>query len=129
MNHELINSFSLVGNVAKVNEVKEQSNGNKFRYITIAQNNKYKTKLGEQKDEALFFDIKIFESKFKEFEGILDIGNYVHIFGKIQVYKDKENKNTMHLVGTHARSLKRENKIDSEIFDYDWLNDSDSYEA
>lgn len=48
---------------------------------------------------------------------------------KIQVYKDKENKNTMNLVGTHARSLKRENKIDSEIFDYDWLNDSDGYEA
>lgn len=129
MNYELINSFSLVGNVAKVNEVKEQANGNRFRYITIAQNNKYKTKSGEQKDEALFFDIKIFESKFKEFEGILDIGNYVHVFGKIQVYKDKDNKNTMNLVGTHARSLKRENKIDSEIFDYDWLNDSDGYEA
>ena len=129
MNHELINSFSLVGNIAKINEVKEQTNGNKFRYITVAQNNKYKTKTGEQKDEALFFDIKIFESKFKEFENILSVGNYVHIFGKVQVYKDKDNKSVMNLVGTNARSLKREHKIDQEIFDYDWLNDDQGYEV
>ena len=35
----------------------------------------------------------------------------------------------MNLVGTNARSLKREHKIDQEIFDYDWLNDDQGYEV
>ena len=48
MNHNVFNSFSLVGNVAKVNEIKKQSNGTKFRYFTICQNTKYKDKNGRR---------------------------------------------------------------------------------
>lgn len=128
MNKDIINSFSLVGNIAKVNEIKEMSNGNKFRYFTIAQNNKYKTKSGEQKDEALFFDIKIYENKFKEFESILNVGQYVHILGKINIFKDEENKTNYSLIGTNGRSLNREKYISDEIFDYDWLNEGDDRE-
>lgn len=129
MNHEIINSFSLVGNIAKVNEVKEMNNGNKFRYFTVAQNNKYTTKNGEQKEEALFFDIKVYENKFKEFENLLEVGKYVHIMGKINIFKDNENKTTMSLIGTNGRSLNRDKNIDTEIFDYDWLNEGDDSEV
>ena len=60
MNHNIFNSFSLVGNVAKVNEIKEQSNGTKFKYISICQNSKYKNKDEEIVEQANFFDIKIY---------------------------------------------------------------------
>ena len=125
MNHNIFNSFSLVGNVANVNEVKEQSNGTKYKYFSICQNNKYKNKDGEIIDHPNFFDIKIYEKNFKDFEG-LEKGKYINVFGKVKVFKDKDNKTVLQLVGNSCRSLTKE-KID-EIFDYDWLNDGEDIE-
>jgi single-stranded DNA-binding protein len=122
MNRENFNIFSLIGNVSKINEIKEQSNGTKYRYISICQNNKYKNKDEEIIDQANFFDIKIYEGSFKEFEN-LEIGQYLNVFGKIKVYKDKDNKTTLALVGNTCRRLTK--KKDVEIFDYDWLNDDE----
>ena len=85
MNHAIFNSFSLVGNVAKINEIKEQSNGTKFKYFTLCQNNKYKNKNDELVDQANFFDIKVYEKNFKDFEN-LKVGSYLNVFGKINVY-------------------------------------------
>ena len=122
MNSNIYNSFSLVGNVSKINEVKEQSNGTKFKYISICQNSKYKNKDDEIVEQANFFDIKIYENSFKEFEDI-EIGQYLNVFGKIKVYKDKDNKTTLSLIGNTCRRLTK--KKDVEIFDYDWLNDDE----
>lgn len=121
MNHNIFNSFSLAGNVAKVNEVLEQANGTKYKYFTICQNNKYKNKDGEFVDKANFFDIKIFENQFEEFDKYLEKGKLINIFGKIQVYKNGDNKTILNLIGNSCRSLQREKT--PEIFDYDWLND------
>ena len=41
MHYELKNNFNLVGNISIINEIKEQSNGNHFRYFGLAQNNKH----------------------------------------------------------------------------------------
>lgn len=127
MNHNIFNSFSLVGNVAKVNEIKEQSNGTKFRYFTICQNTKYKDKNGKTKDEPNFFDIKIFEKLFKNFESNLDVGKYINVFGKVKVYKDKNNKTVISLIGSDSRALSNEKQ--EEIFDYDWLNENNNMEV
>lgn len=125
MNHNIFNSFSLAGNIAKINEVKEQSNGTKYQYITLCQNNKYLNKSGEYIDQANFFDIKIYEKNFQDFEKI-EVGKYVNIFGKIKVYKDNENKTILSLVGNACRSLSKE-KI-PDVFDYDWINEGDDRE-
>ncbi len=127
MNHNIFNSFSLVGNIAKVNEVKEQSNGTKFRYFTICQNTKYKDKNGETKDEPNFYDIKIFEKNFKNFENNLEVGKYINVFGKVKVYKDKNNKTDMYIIGSDSRALSTEKQ--EEIFDYDWLNENSEMEV
>ena len=87
MNDYIFNSFSLVGNIAKVNEIKEQQNGTKFRYFTIAQNNKYKNKDGEIIDNPSFINIKIFEKQFKDFEKYLTVGRFVFFVIKIIMRK------------------------------------------
>ena len=120
MNHNIFNSFSLAGNIAKINEVKEQSNGTKFMYFTLCQNNKYKNKEDEIIDQANFYDIKVYEGNFKDFQN-LEVGKYINVFGKIKVYKDNENKTILSLVGNAYRSLSKE-KV-PEIYDYDWLNE------
>ena len=122
MNHNIFNSFSLAGNIAKINEVKEQSNGTKFMYFTLCQNNKYKNKEDEIIDQANFYDIKVYEGNFKDFQN-LEVGKYINVFGKIKVYKDNENKAILSLVGNAYRSLSKE-KV-PEIYDYDWLNEGD----
>lgn len=122
MNHNIFNSFSLAGNIAKINEVKEQSNGTKFMYFTLCQNNKYKNKEDEIIDQANFYDIKVYEGNFKDFQN-LEVGKYINVFGKIKVYKDNENKTILSLVGNAYRSLSKE-KV-TEIYDYDWLNEGD----
>lgn len=122
MNHNsIMNSFSLVGNVAKVNDIKEQTNGTKFRYFTICQNTKYKDKNENEVSEPNFYDIKIYEKNFKYFENNLVVGKYINVFGKIKVYKDKDNKVVMNLIGSDSKEITF-NK-DNEIFDYDWLNE------
>ena len=122
MNHNIFNSFSLAGNIAKINEVKEQINGTKFMYFTLCQNNKYKNKEDEIIDQANFYDIKVYEGNFKDFQN-LEVGKYINVFGKIKVYKDNENKTILSLVGNAYRSLSKE-KV-PEIYDYDWLNEGD----
>lgn len=122
--NQIFNSFSLVGNVAKVNETKEQANGTKFKYFTICQNTKYKDKNGEEKEEANFFDIKIFEKYFKTFDKILEVGKFINVIGKVKVYKDNSKKTKMTLIGCDARVLEKEKA--EELFDYDWLNDNGS---
>lgn len=123
MNSEIVNSFSLVGNIASVNEVKEQTNGKKFRYFTLAQNNKYEDKDGELKNVPSFISLKIYEKAFPKFENILKVGNYVNVFGKINVYKDDTKKNNINLIATDIRNLNKDKFNNNEIYDYDWLND------
>ena len=123
MNNNIINSFSLVGNIARVNEIKEQANGKKYRYFTLAQNHNYKNKDGEAIKDASFFDIKIYEKDFERFERILEVGKYVNIFGKINIHKNKENRIVFTLVGLDNRVLNNKKKL--ELFDYDWLNDEE----
>ena len=126
MNHNVFNSFSLVGNVANINEVKEQSNGTKYKYFSLCQNNKYKNKDGEFVEVANFFDIKVYEKNFKDFE-FIEKGNYINVFGKIKVFKNEENKTVLQLVGNTCRSLTKK-KDKEELFDYDWLNEEDDIE-
>ena len=124
MNSEIKNSFSLVGNISSINEVKEQANGTKYRYFDIAQNNKYKNKDGEIVNEPSFYSIKIYEKQFEQFDKLLEIGKYINVSGKLNMFKDKDKKSNMILIGTDCRVLDK-NKNKDELFEYDWLNEDD----
>ena len=124
---EYINSFSLVGNISYIGDIQEQKNGTKYRYFQLAQNNKYKDKDGNLVDEPSFINIKLFESQFKNFEKVLEVGKYLNIFGKIKVFKDSDNKNNIILIANNYRDLNKQ-KPYTEIFDYDWLNEGDDRE-
>ena len=124
---EYINSFSLIGNISYIGDIQEQKNGTKYRYFQLAQNNKYKDKDGNLVDEPSFINIKLFESQFKNFEKVLEVGKYINIFGKIKVFKDSENKNNIILIANNYRDLSKQKQY-TEIFDYDWLNEGDDRE-
>ena len=124
---EYINSFSLVGNISYIGDIQEQKNGTKYRYFQLAQNNKYKDKDGNLVDETSFINIKLFESQFKNFEKVLEVGKYLNIFGKIKVFKDSDNKNNIILIANNYRDLNKQKQY-TEIFDYDWLNEGDDRE-
>ena len=124
MNSEIKNSFSLVGNISSINEVKEQANDTKYRYFDIAQNNKYKNKDGEIVNEPSFYSIKIYEKQFEQFDKLLEIGKYINVSGKLNMFKDKDKKSNMILIGTDCRVLDK-NKNKDELFEYDWLNEDD----
>ena len=124
---EYINSFSLIGNISYIGDIQEQKNGTKYRYFQLAQNNKYKDKDGNLVDEPSFINIKLFESQFKNFEKILEVGKYLNIFGKIKVFKDSDNKNNIILIANNYRDLNKQRQY-TEIFDYDWLNEGDDRE-
>ncbi|MBQ8892027.1 MAG: single-stranded DNA-binding protein [Bacilli bacterium] len=124
---EYINSFSLVGNISYIGDIQEQKNGTKYRYFQLAQNNKYKDKDGNLVDEPSFINIKLFESQFKNFEKVLEVGKYLNIFGKIKVFKDSDNKNNIILIANNYRDLNKQKQY-TEIFDYDWLNEGDDRE-
>ncbi len=124
---EYINSFSLIGNISYIGDIQEQKNGTKYRYFQLAQNNKYKDKDGNLVDEPSFINIKLFESQFKNFEKVLEVGKYINIFGKIKVFKDSDNKNNIILIANNYRDLSKQKQY-TEIFDYDWLNEGDDRE-
>lgn len=124
---EYINSFSLIGNISYIGDIQEQKNGTKYRYFQLAQNSKYKDKDGNLVDEPSFINIKIYESQFKNFEKVLEVGKYINIFGKIKVFKDSDNKNNIILIANNYRDLSKRKQY-TEIFDYDWLNEGDDRE-
>lgn len=123
MNNEFINSFSLIGRICSINEIKEQSNGNKYRYFSIVQNNNYVDKDGNSINEPSFICIKVFEKNFKEFENKLKVGNLINVFGKIKVYKNTDGKDIVVLIGLLCREILKTKEVE-EVFDYDWLNDN-----
>lgn len=130
MNYELKNCFTLVGNISSINEIKEQSNGTKYRYFGLAQNNKYKSKNGEDVQETSFFSLKIYEKDFNKYEKLLKVGNFVYVQGYLKTYKDKDNKTQEVKIVKNMRDLSKVNNISKEVEetmndlgDYDWLED------
>ncbi len=124
---EYMNSFSLIGNISYIGDIQEQKNGTKYRYFQLAQNSKYKDKDGNMISKPSFIEIKLYENVFKDFEKVLEVGKYINIFGKINVYKDSNNKNKINLIANNYRDLSKQ-KQHVEIFDYDWLNEGDDRE-
>lgn len=131
MDYAFRNNFNLIGNISSINEIKEQSNGTKYRYFGLAQNNKYKNKNGQDVNDTSFFNIKIYEKDFNKFEPLLEVGKYVYVQGFLNNYQDSDNKTVEVKIGKEIRDLSKGNKLPDkvrelmeELEDYDWLEDS-----
>lgn len=118
------NGISLIGNVANISDIKSLPSGKKYKYFDICQNSKYKDGLGEHESKS-FFSVRLFENQISEYDSIIKKGNWIHIIGKIRNYVNKDNVKKTYIVVDSLREMKPKEKIDMELFDYDWLNDPD----
>ena len=130
---EIKNGFNLIGNISYIGDIKEQVNGNKYRYFSIAQNSNYKNKEEDVKTTS-FYSIKIYEKDFEKFAPFLEIGKYVLVTGRLSSYLD-ENKNLIEIkIGKYIKDLssnkipEEQKKLLQELEDYNWLEDNGEQE-
>lgn len=125
MYKEIMNSVSLVGNISFIGDIKESTTGKKYLYFDICQNSNYIDKTGEKKDIKEFYSIKLNEKEIEKYKDIIKVGNWIHIIGFLHTYLDKNNNRKTFIVSNNIRDLNKEIQ-NKELFDYDWLNDSES---
>ena len=130
---EIKNGFNLIGNISYIGDIKEQVNGNKYRYFSIAQNSNYTNKEEDVKTTS-FYSIKIYEKDFERFAPFLEIGKYVLVTGRLSSYLD-ENKNLIEIkIGKYIKDLssnkipEEQKKLLQELEDYNWLEDNGEQE-
>ena len=128
---ELRNGFNLIGNISFIGEIKEQLNGNKYRYFSIAQDNNYKNGNDEDVKTTSFYSIKVYEKDFPKFEPLLKIGNYVLVIGRLNSYINDKNRTIEIKIGKEIKDLNNnelpdeQEKMLNEMKDYNWLHDSE----
>ena len=125
MNSLEINGVSLIGNIASISEKKTSSNGKQFQFFDICQNSKYIDKNGIEHEDKTYFSIRLNEKQIIEYQDIIKKGNWIHITGKITNYTINNNKKYCIIVrNIHEMKKKDMQKEDTDILNYDWLNDS-----
>lgn len=131
---EMKNGFNLIGNISYIGEIKEQANGNKYRYFSIAQNNNYKNKDEEDVKTTSFYSIKIYEKDFEKFNSLLEVGKYVLVTGRLTSYLDEDKKTVEIKIGKYIKDLnnnkipEEQKKLLEELEDYNWLEDNGEQE-
>jgi len=88
----LKNSVQLIGNLGKDPEVKASENGTTYAKATIATNETYQNKKGEQVKETQWHNLIAWGNTAKNMGKFLKKGNSVAIKGKLNhsSYQDKE---------------------------------------
>jgi len=124
MQNEINNSVSLVGNVSSISDEKITASGKKYKSFDICKNNKYVKSTGEEVENKEYFTFRIFEENLNKYNNLLEKGKWVHILGFIHSYIDDKNNRKTYFVVNSMRDLKiKKEKV--ELFDYDWLNETD----
>lgn len=131
---EMKNGFNLIGNISYIGDIKEQANGNKYKYFSIAQNNNYKNKDEEDVKTTSFYSIKIYEKDFEKFDSLLEVGKYVLVTGRLTSYLDEDKKTVEIKIGKYIKDLnnnkipEEQKKLLEELEDYNWLEDNGEQE-
>ncbi len=123
MNSLDYNGVSLIGNVASISDIKTLPSGKKYRYFDICQNSKYTDKNGEEVENTSFFTVRLFEEQIDKYDSIIQKGKWIHLIGKLRNYLTQDNVKKTYLTVDTLREMRVKEKIDDDIFDYDWLND------
>ncbi|MDO5556949.1 MAG: single-stranded DNA-binding protein [Clostridia bacterium] len=124
MNSLDYNGVSLIGNIASISDIKTLPSGKKYKYFDLCQNIKYKDSFGEEKENKIFFSIRLFEDQIAKYDSIIKKGNWIHITGSLRNYLTENMEKKHYITVSYIREMKPKEKI--EVFDYDWLNDPDS---
>lgn len=124
MNSLDYNGVSLIGNVSSISDIKTLPSGKKYRYFDICQNSKYTDKNGEEVENTSFFTVRLFEDQIDKYDSIIQKGNWIHLIGKLRNYLTQDNIKKTYLTVDSLREMKPKEKVDEEIFYYDWLNDN-----
>lgn len=123
---EIRNSVSIVGNISFIGEEKENINGRKYLFFDICQNSKYILPDGEEKEDKQFFSIKAYPKELERYKELIEVGKWIHVIGYIHAYIDSKNIRHNYIVLNQLRELNnKDEKIQPEVFNYDWLNDED----
>ena len=123
---EIRNSVSIVGNISFVAEEKENVNGRKYLFFDICQNSKYILPNGEEQEDKQFFSIKAYPKELERYKELIKVGKWIHVIGYIHAYIDSKNIRHNYIVLNQLRELNnKDEKIQPELFNYDWLNDED----
>jgi len=117
------NGVSLIGNISSISEIKTLPSGKEYRYFDICQNSKYIDNNGNEKDNKLFFSIRLVGSQVSKYNSIIKSCKLVHIMGKLKNYLNKDMVKKFYISVDSIKEMKPKEKI--EIFDYDWLEESD----
>ena len=123
MNRLDFNGVSLIGNVSSISEIKTLQSGKEYRFFDICQNSKYIDKNGEEKDNKLFFSIRLVGNHISKYESIIKSGNWIHVIGKLRNYLTKDMTKKFYISVDSIKEMKPKEK--KKIFDYDWLEESD----
>ena len=121
-----VNKWIGIGNLTRDPEVKAFSDGTQVTNISIACNEKYKDKSGEQKEVVEYINISFFGKLAEIASKYLRKGNPVYIEGKLKTdkYTDKNGvekystkiiANSLQLLGGKSES-KSEPKIEEDPF-------------
>lgn len=122
MNRLDFNGVSLIGNISSISEIKTLPSGKEYRFFDICQNSKYIDKNGEEKDNKLFFSIRLVGNQISKYESIIKSGNWIHVIGKLRNYLTKDMTKKFYISVDSIKGMKPKEK--KEIFDYDWLEES-----
>lgn len=123
MNRLDLNGVSLIGNISSISEIKILPSGKEYKFFDICQNSKYIDKNGEEKDNKLFFSIRLVGNQISKYESIIKSGNWIHVIGKLRNYLTKDMVKKFYISVDSIKEMKLKEK--KEIFDYDWLEESD----
>ena len=83
------NSIEIGGNIASISDIKKNTQGKDFCYVSIVQNSRT--------GKASYYSIYLEDKFLKQFqEDGYQKGDYFHIIGKLQTYQ-KENKTAFQL--------------------------------
>ncbi len=91
----MFNKIILVGNLTRDVEVRFSASGLAIGNTAIATNKKWKTQLGEEKDEVMFIDITFFGRTAEIANQYLKKGAKILVDGRLKLdqWMDKEGKN------------------------------------
>lgn len=90
-----LNSLILEGNVTRIPEMKQTTNGFKVCTIPLAVNRFYKNADGEKVEEVSFFDVETFGNMAEYSEKNCEKGRGVRVVGRLKQsrWKNPEGKN------------------------------------
>lgn len=89
-----LNKVIIIGNVGNDPEVRYLDGGSVVARFSVATNERYTTRSGEQVEQTEWFRVEVWNEQAKTIEKFLRKGNQIYVEGRLrtETYTDKEGK-------------------------------------